>query len=162
MIFVLEFTFQMKVTAVQLKQCKKETTGVKCCHYLYFNCSTDGVMVTIYLAVAAAFSLVFIYKFLKNQLWVKNIRMEMITATKWGWIHFCPNMMCSCSCLLCTAFLKPNFFSPFFLIFSKYKYILADFYQKVFNKMLNKPFSNKHLISKSLICIIVIQSFWAK
>ena len=89
----------------------------------------------------------------------------MITATERGWIHICPNMMCSCSSLLCTAFLKPIFFPPFFLffqIFSKYKYILAHLYQKVFNKMLNKSFSNEHLISKSLIGIIVIQSFWAK
>ena len=105
-------------------------------------------MVTIYLAVAVAFSLVFIYKFLKNQLCVKNIRMEMITATGRGWIHICPNTMYDVRLQLpfIYSFLKLFFFLHFFNFFLRYKYILAHFYQKVFSKMLNKLFPNGHLI----------------
>ena len=66
-------------------------------------------MVTVYLAVAAVFSLVFllfIYKFVKNQLCVKNLRMEMITDTGQGWNHICPNMMCSIASLPFFSFQK--------------------------------------------------------
>ena len=61
--------------------------------------------------------------------------MEMITATEQGWIHICPNMMCSCSNLLCIAFLKPNFFPPFFLTFSNFFKI-----QVYFMALLSKSF----------------------
>ena len=93
-------------------------------------------MVTIYLAVAAAFSLVFIYKFLKNQLCVKNIRMEMITATGRGWIHICPNMMYDVRLQLpfMYSFLKLFFFPSLFQIFFKVQVYFSTLLSKSFQQ----------------------------